>query len=919
MWQHERTGVARRLAIVAALTALLLATAAPPLADADPAVTLVRVYRGGTGMVFEVCRGHFDPPVTDAENPAYCEGKIGRWSEARWQAYNAAHGPGAGVGGEADEGGRGGEVASGGQEGRGKGPAEPAVATGAEGAAEAAPTPVVPYGGSLDPTAVLGITNPLCGEAGKLSAQQVRNCRSSHSPEAEYPVGNYGWDIHIEAGGFISSLFVPAVSFVLQILSVVWLGMLMMLKGCLIVLGFAFSLSPFTDNRMLGQISTGLTRFYDQLTSPWLMTLFVVLGGWGLYNGIVRRRSAETLAGMAMALAMMLGALWIIHSPRDTVGRLAGAIDSASLVAVSAPSSGNAGAPIRSYNDAMGAVWNQMTAVPFCAMDFSSVGWCMNAEPSKAAREAARSGLGEGDAFTQQLLAGLGTAAPAAATSALAHDLSGLFGPAPTIRDLYLRFSPLSGPRDKLWDYYNGEPDEHIGLPLEIGPQLDIGGGSEGHAPDKVSMQGRGGVLTRMVMVVVFAVGLLGGLLLLLWLAMKLVTATAAAFVLVLAAPLAMFFPVFGQTGRAIFTRWATSLLGSVVAKLIYSSLLGIVLLGSTILGSAIGGSSAPLGLVAVMAFWWAVFLSRDKYLAVFQIDPIGDRGTGLYRTLAGGYLGYRVAKAASGAVGNIRSEHRARSVQRSERETRRRQEGAERGLDRQAHERLDVATANAGERLDARERSEREARSLREDHEVRALRDDPGSLSEEAHRSASAKQVRLSELQRRLEETAPQARADRRLVDHVRANEAAGLPAHGKAELQGAREAIQREAHLPLDAPEHRWRAQAAGRDPATPEGRDAIAAGVAEARSASGELAAARLEQVDLHRPVRTRGDQRRPTSGLRRQRAPGEAAGDRRQGAEIPDRPPSGEWRPAEDPEEPGVPRPRRRSRVRDWLSR
>ncbi|HVX33963.1 MAG TPA: MAP7 domain-containing protein, partial [Solirubrobacterales bacterium] len=749
----------RRLVVVGALTALLLALAAPPLADADPAVTLVRVYRGGTGMVFEVCRGPFDPPVTDAENPAYCKGKIGRWGEARWEAYNSAHGPGTGSVEGAGEGGEDGKGAGG--EGNGKGASEPAVATGTEGPSEEA-TPVVPYGGSLDPTAVLGITNPLCGETGQLSAQQERNCRSSHSPEAAYPIGNYGWDIHVEAGGFISSLFVPAVSFVLEILSVIWLVLLMLLKGCLIILGFAFSLSPFTDNRMLGQISAGLTRFYDQLTSPWLTTLFVVLGAWGLYNGIVRRRTGETLGAMAMALAMMLGALWIIHSPRDTVGRLAGAIDSTSLIAVSAPSSGSVGAPIRSYNDAMAAVWNQMTAVPFCAMDFSSVGWCMNAEPSEAAIEAARSGLGEGDAFTQQLLASLPSAAPAAATATLSHDLSGLFGRAPTIRDLYLRFGPESGPRDKLWDYYNGEPDEHVGLPLDIGPQIDIGGGSEGHAPDKVSMQGRGGVLTRMVMVFVFAVGLTGGLLLLLWLAMKLVIATAAAFVLVLAAPLAMFFPVFGQTGRAIFTRWATSLLGSAVAKLIYSGLLGIVLLGSTILGTAIGGSSPTLGLVAVMAFWWAVFLSRDRYLAVFQIDPVAEHDTGPYRMLAGGYLGYRVAKAASGAVGNLRSEHRESSRHRSERETRRRQEGAERSLERQAHERLDVATQSAGERQTAREHSEREARSLREDGEVRALRDDPGSLSEEARESATAKQERLGEIERRLEATSTQARADR-------------------------------------------------------------------------------------------------------------------------------------------------------------
>jgi hypothetical protein len=400
---------------------------------------------------------------------------------------------------------------------------------------------------------------------------------------------------------------------------------------------------------------------------------------------------------------------------------------------------------------------------------------------------------------------------------------------------------------------------------------------------------------------------------------MKLITATAAAFVLVLAAPLAMFFPVFGQTGRAIFTRWATSLLGSVVAKLIYSALLGIVLLGSTILGTAIGGSSAPLGLVAVMAFWWAVFLSRDKYLAVFQIDPVAEHDTSPYRMLAGGYLGYRVAKAASGAVGNIRSEHRERAQHRTERETRRRREGAERGLDRQAHERLDVATANATERQSVRERNEREARSLREDREVQALREDPGSLSEEARQSAGAKQVRLTELDRRLQETSTQARADRRLVERVRSNEAAGIPAHGKAELEGAREAIRREASLPLDAPEHRWRAQAAGRDPDTPEGREAIATGVAEARSASEEISAARLEQVDVHRPVRSAGDQRRPTSALRRERRGGEEAREPRPIDVDPARPPGGEPRGADDAQAPAIPRSRRRSRVRDWLSR
>lgn len=863
-------------------------------AGAASQVTLIRTYNSDTrGQVFEVCRGRFDPPAGEAQNPAYCHGRLGYWSLERWQRYNAG-GSGSGAGGATGTGKKGTRKPG------------PAVAKGGEPALEsqATPAPLPPDGGSLDPTVVLGVQNPLCGEPGKLSARQVRNCRSSHSPEAAYPVGNYGWDIHVEAGGFISSLFAPAVSFTLQLLSVIWLVLLMMLKGCLIVLGFAFSLSPFTDNRILSEVGSGLTRTFEHLTSPWLSTLFLILGGWGLYNGLIRRRAGETLGGIGVALVMMLAGMWIIHSPRETVGRVAATVNSASMAAVAAPTSGHLGAPTRSYNEAMEAVWTQMTAVPFCAMDFSDVQWCMKAKPSPEAIEAARKGLGEGDAYAQQLLSGLpgGGGTPTLATKALSRDLGGLFGPAPTVRDLYLRFSPLGGPREALWKYYNGEPDEHIGLPLDIGPQLNIGGGSKGAAPDKVAMQGRNGVLTRMVMVLVFTLGLLGGLLLLLWIAMRLVMATASAFVLVLATPLAMFFPVFGQAGRAAFAKWATALLGAIVAKLIFSGLLGIVLLGSTAIGSSVGHSSPTLGLIATMAFWWAVFLQRERYLALLQVGRSEDRGVGIYRMVAGGYLGYRVAKAAKGAVTSFRAERSEHLHRRRDQEATSRRREADRSLDAQAHQRLDVETTEAEARLSSRSKSESEASALREDSEVRRLHTDSESLGGEARTAAETKARRLAQLRTELAAGEPQAQLDRRLINRVRANEEAGLPRYGKAELQGAREAIRREASLPTDSREHAWRARAAGKDPGSPEGRRAIAESLATTHEAAGKLSAERLEQVDLRRPAAPgSGGQRRPESGLRKKQPPRSSSSEAQRDDEAP------------------LPRPQRRSRMRDWLSR
>lgn len=836
-------------------------------ARAAGAIELVRTYNSSKGTVFEVCRGAYKPPVTDPFNPAYCRGTVERWTQAQWQAYNRR------------QSGAGGESAGGGGSGRPKGGKRQTPGTTAPVAVGTRPTegesaPPTSFGGSLDPIAVLDIQNPLCGERRNLSAAQLRNCRSSRSPEAEYPPGNYGWDIHIESGGFVTTLLAPVASLILLIASVTWLIFLLMLKGCLIILGFTFSLSPFTDNTMLKEISNGLGRFFRYFTSPWLTSLFVILGAWGLFNGIVRRRAGETVSGMIVALMMMLGAMWVIHAPQDTVGRFARTINQASLAAVSAPSSGRINTPTRSYNDAMARVWHQITEVPFCAMNFSDVHWCMNAEPSQGALEAAKGGLDANEGNMRLLLKALPNDDEQAQRT-LNRYLAALFGPAPTIRDLYLRFSPQSGPRDALWTYYHGTSDNEVGLPLGIGPQLNVGGGTSGAAPEKVEMQGRSGLPTRLLLVVVFVIGLIGGLALLLWIAMKLVMAAAASFVLVLATPVAMFFPVFGQAGRAAFVRWLTSLIGAIVAKLIFSALLGIVLLGSSVLGAGIGGSSPTLGLIATMAFWWSVFLNRERFLALLQIDSIRDQGNGVYRTMAGGYIGYRIAKAAKNAISRRRDE-RDNKVRREEAErSEHSQEAANDELHEQAQQRLDVATDSAKTRDAYFTGVEGDVKRMRRDPDIQALRQDPSRMSESQRHYAERKAAELRRVEEEAEQLRSQATADRQVISRVRANEAQGLPRYGRAEVEGARDAIRRESRLPANAAEHRWRAEAVGKDPEAAEGRQAIADSLARTKGATTAIPQERVAQVDLHRIKKAPGGQRQKTSGAqKRSDSPGSA---------------------------------------------
>ena len=94
--------------------------------------------------------------------------------------------------------------------------------------------------------------------------------------------------------------------------------------------------------------------------------------------------------------------------------------------------------------------------------------------------------------------------------------------------DLYLRSSPGSPARKALWDYFDND---------------------DTYKP-KVAAQGGDGVLTRLSMLALFAIGLLGAVLLLAWLAIRLFNQAAIAFALLLAAPFALFFPLLGDGGR---------------------------------------------------------------------------------------------------------------------------------------------------------------------------------------------------------------------------------------------------------------------------------------------------------------------------------------------------------------------------------
>ncbi len=208
-------------------------------------------------------------------------------------------------------------------------------------------------------------------------------------------------------------------------------------------------------------------------------------------------------------------------------------------------------------------------------------------------------------------------------------------------------------------------------------------------------------------MLALFAIGLLGALLLLAWLGIRLLTQAAIAFVLLLALPFALFFPLLGDWGRRSFRRFGLALIGAVLAKVIYAAFLSVVLLGIVVLGSVDGAGGSATGFLLSAAFSWAVFLKRHDLIGWISVGE-HERLAGLGGSagIAGFALGRRVAPVPAGAVTKGAAVASRRSRERSRLQTETTRRTARDALTDSARALADVRLHEARETLAAHEHS---------------------------------------------------------------------------------------------------------------------------------------------------------------------------------------------------------------------
>jgi hypothetical protein len=482
-----------------------------------------------------------------------------------------------------------------------------------------------------DPLVSNGLGSPLCEqrrEGAQLSQTSRRDCETSGFIAAAAPTGSFGIDVHIDTGlvPFGSGGLLSAVQDLF--VTPLWMALVWAVHALVVMLEWCFTVDLLDSSSVKVGLANGLRQMQAAFTVPWLASVLAVGGVLCAYNGLVRRRVAESLGQALIALAMIAGGSWVMLDPAGTIGELGAWANGASLGTLAVTARGTPVGADRALADSMGTVFAAVIEVPWCYLEFGDVGWCRNParlDPKlrSAALAIASSELGAiGCKSSDAQLTGCADVGSADA-KALERSAS-LLRSAQTNGAIFLAL-PANGPaRNAINDSKSL---------LRAICQSDEAASCRGPTAAQAEFRTNHGTWARVGGLLLIVAGALGMLLLLGFVALRLLTSALFSLLYLMLAPAAVLAPALGDGGRAVFRKWAARLLGAVVSKLLFSFLLGAILAILGILANleALGWWTQWL---LMSAFWWGAFTQRHQALQLAtgasSNEPAGRRHAAL-------------------------------------------------------------------------------------------------------------------------------------------------------------------------------------------------------------------------------------------------------------------------------------------------
>ncbi|MGH2869198.1 MAG: hypothetical protein ACRDNK_16760 [Solirubrobacteraceae bacterium] len=394
-----------------------------------------------------------------------------------------------------------------------------------------------------------------------------------------HPLDSYGLDEQVQWGySHIDTSFDRLCQWIIQS---VWQLMLYVFAGVLLMLEWAFSLDIV--HQSLNKLAGALQTMRGTVVNPWILAALAGMALWGIWNGLFRKKTIDTIRGLAVSLLCMVGVLVLIGDPVGTLGSATNTANGASMEMLGSVT-GHVGQPDQGIASAEQQLFSAVILKPWCALQFGNVDYCL----SKPA------GLNQ------------------------------------SVADTWLQDLPGSQWRTSLWQITGSSKQDAQSQSYAVSPPGNKNLGDvyalAGH-PEKVALLGNlpgpdssdGQSLPRLGLMLLIAVGLVGAVALFFFLAVQLLIAALFVLILVLFAPAMLLVAALGESGRLSVAAWFKRLVGAIVTKVIFALFLAVVVTGTGLI------SDLQLGFFATwllfVAFWWGVLLKRADLLALLMLD----------------------------------------------------------------------------------------------------------------------------------------------------------------------------------------------------------------------------------------------------------------------------------------------------------
>ncbi len=364
------------------------------------------------------------------------------------------------------------------------------------------------------------------------------------------------------------------------------------------MLEWSFALDLLRGGGASSVLGSGLLTGEAHLTEPLLAFALAIAAILVAYHGLIRRRVAQTLGELAVAIAMLAAGTWLMLNPAGTVGVISSWSERAALGTLAVAAEGSPQAPGRSLGSHLEGIVATAVEGPWCYLEFGDVDWCRDASLLEPRLRHAASRIAEEETSD---------AGSAGAASKRMRASARLLREARTNGDVFLALPPDGPQRNSIND------ERSL---LRIICETSEATRCRGPAASEAEFRTNGGTWPRVAGLLLIAAGLLGMLLLFGYVAARLLTAAVMSLLYLLMAPGVVAVPMLGEMGRSLFRGWAGRLLAAVASKLIFAFLLGVLFgVSGIIQGISVLGWWAQWLLLS--AFWWTAFLRRHQLLAM--------------------------------------------------------------------------------------------------------------------------------------------------------------------------------------------------------------------------------------------------------------------------------------------------------------